>query len=796
MKKWTRALYQPNLPLTSAGFVTASKENVALSRRAAREGAVLLKNDNHLLPLAADTPIAVFGKGSADYVKGGGGSGDVTVAYMHTILDGLRGQKARIFEPLCWFYQEYVRAEYQKGSVPGMMAEPSLPQELFAAAREYADTAVIVLSRFSGESWDRSDLEFEDPDGADWENANAIARARQVGELFGKSDWYLSAQEKDLVEQVCVAFPKVAVVLNVGGCMDVSLFHDDARVSSLLYAYQGGMEGGDAVAELLLGKDSPCGKLPDTLARTLEAYPSTRDFHKSVEYVAYTEDVYMGYRYFETIPDAAKDVVYPFGYGLSYTTFSKESVSIQEENDVLTISIRVTNTGTCSGREVVELYFEAPQGLLQKPHRVLAAFKKTSRLAPAQSEIVTFTLPITQMASFDDVGRIALSAWVLEKGAYRLYVGGSVSEAKALEYVYHLEETRVVETVSDSLTPSRLEHRLQADGSYEPVPAGRDHNPNETILPKELKKEPVFPHGSYESAANVHTLLDVAENKLTLDDFMAQLSNDALIHLVCGQPNTSVSNTGGMGNLPAYGIPTITTADGPAGLRLAPETGLTTTAFPCETLLAATWDVDLINEVGAAVAGEVKENNISVWLAPGVNLHRNPMCGRNFEYMSEDPLLTGKMAAAMVRGIQSQNVAATVKHFACNGKETNRKNSDSRLSKRALRELYLKSFEIIVKEGEPWAIMSSYNIINGQRASESRELLTDILRSDWGYDGLVMSDWSNYGEHYKEVLAGNDLKMDKGFPDRIKAAMELGAVTRADLLVCVRRVLELILRIS
>ena len=796
MKKWTRALYQPNLPLTQNGFVTASKENVALSRRAAREGAVLLKNENNLLPLSPDNPIAIFGKGCADYVKGGGGSGDVTVAYTHNILDGLRNQKAHIFEPLCWFYQEYVRGEYQKGSVPGMIEEPILPSELFAAARAYADTAVIILSRFSGEGWDRSNLEFEDPEGADWENENAIARARQVGELFGRSDWYLSNKEEELIEKVCATFPKVAVVLNVGGCMDVSLFHDDSRVSSLLYAYQGGMEGGDAVAELLLGKDSPSGKLPDTLARKLEDYPSTHDFHKSADYVAYTEDVYMGYRYFETIPGAAQCVVYPFGYGLSYTTFSKTLEMIQEEDGVITITIRVNNIGRYSGREVVALYFEAPQGLLQKPHRVLAAFKKTSCLASGQSELVTLTLPITQMASFDDVGCIELSAWVLEKGEYRLYIGDSVRDAKKLDYIYCLDKTRVVKRVSDSLTPSRLECRLRADGNYETVFQGRDHDPNENILSKELKKTPSFPHGSYESVTNVQSLFDVAEGRITLDEFIAQLPNDALIHLVCGQPNTSVSNTGGIGNLQAYGVPTITTADGPAGLRLVPETGLTATAFPCETLLAATWDTELACAVGTAVASEVKENNISVWLAPGVNLHRSPMCGRNFEYMSEDPLLTGKLAASMVRGIQSQNVAATVKHLACNGKETNRKNSDSRLSKRALRELYLKSFEIIVKEGNPWAIMSSYNIINGQRASESRELLTDILRGDWGYGGLVMSDWSNYGEHYKELLAGNDLKMDKGFPDRIKAAMELNAVTRVDLEICAKRVLELILRIN
>ena len=297
-------------------------------------------------------------------------------------------------------------------------------------------------------------------------------------------------------------------------------------------------------------------------------------------------------------------------------------------------------------------------------------------------------------------------------------------------------------------------------------------------------------------APGVKPLSAVAEGELSLNEFMAQLSDDDLIHLLGGQPNVGVSNTFGLGNLPEYGVPNLTTADGPAGLRLQPEVGVCTTAWPCATLLAATWDPELVEQVGAAGAGEVKENNISVWLTPAVNLHRSPLCGRNFEYYSEDPLLTGKLAGAMVRGIQSQNVAATVKHFACNNKETNRKHSDSRLSQRALRELYLKAFEIVIREDAPWAIMSSYNVVNGQRASESRELLTDILRGEWGYDGMVMTDWWNRGEQYKEILAGSDLKMANGYPERVRAAMDRGLLSRSDLEICARHMLELILKID
>ena len=803
MERWIRARYQPNLPLTPAGFVTAGPEHIALSRRAAQEGAVLLKNNDSLLPLAPGTRVALFGKGSFDYVKGGGGSGDVTVSYIHNLYDGLKAEGVPLFEPLSNFYRDYVAERYAAGDVPGLMAEPDLPRELVRVARGSSDTAVIVLSRFSGEGWDREpELYLEE----NYPWPDELKMPKKAKAVFPRGDFYLNDGEQAMVDRVCAAFDKVAVVLNVGGVVDVSWFCDDDRIGAALLAYQGGMEGGDAVAELLMGTATPCGKLPDTFARDLSDYPSTTHFHDSPHYVEYTEDIYVGYRYFETLPDMADRVAYPFGYGLSYTTFALDTVHAKAEDGQIQVEVQVTNTGVCPGKEVVQLYVHPPQGALQKPARSLMAFQKTRLLAPGESQTVKLSFAITDMASFDDLGKIAPSAWVLEKGRYTLYLGNSVRDVRELAWAYEQEETRMVQQLSGALAPSRLSKRLLADGNYEDLPAAKDVDPNENIFEPltAAQAEAVAPatpgRGRWmltqPFTQGVKPLSAVAEGELTLDEFMAQLSDDDLIHLLGGQPNVGVSNTFGLGNLPEYGVPNLTTADGPAGLRLQPEVGICTTAWPCATLLAATWDGELVEQVGAAGAGEVKENNIGLWLTPAVNLHRNPLCGRNFEYYSEDPLLTGRLAGAMVRGIQSQKVAAVVKHFACNNKETNRKHSDSRLSQRALRELYLRAFEIVVREADPWAIMSSYNVINGRRASESRELLTDILRDEWGFRGMVMTDWWNRGEQYKEILAGSDLKMANGYPERVRSAIEQGLVARADLEICARRVLELILKIN
>ena len=627
--------------------------------------------------------------------------------------------------------------------------EAETPEELADGAKAFADVAIVVISRFSAEGWDRSGVECtNEPD--PWNDGETMP-----------------------------------------------------QISTALAGWQGGMEGGLAMAELLTGNGNPSGKLVDTFAADLKDYPSTENFHESFDYVNYTEDIYVGYRYFETIPGAREKVVYPFGYGLSYTAFSLDKMVMRYKENQIFAEVDVTNTGDMAGKEVVQLYFEAPQGILKKPLRQLVAFAKTRLLQPGETQRLRLAFHKADMASYDDLGKIKKSAYILEKGTYRFYMGTSVRNIEELPPM-ELDKNEITSQCSSHLVPTSLKERMLSDGSLEQLPQSECHNMNECVFEKMkpgseeglTPAERAYARGSIFDDCGKKQFIDVAEGNLTLDAFMAQLSDEDLIHLLGGQPNVGAANTYGVGNLPDYGVPSVMTADGPAGLRFTEECEIKTTAWPCATLLACTWNPSLVQQIGAAGAEEVKENNLAVWLTPAVNIHRNPLCGRNFEYYSEDPLISGKMGASMVKGIQSLHIGACVKHFAANNKEINRKNCDSRVSERALREIYLKSFEIVVKESQPWTLMSSFNAINGYRASENHELLEDILRGEWKYEGIVFTDWWTRGEHYKEIKAGNDIKMGTGFPNRVKKAMEMKVLNRVELEHCARRVLEFILKID
>lgn len=784
MKKWIRPNFTPCLPLGDhQSRITESQKHRALSRTAAGEGIVLLKNNHKLLPLPKGAKVAMFGKSQIDYVKGGGGSGDVTVSYVRNLYQGLKEKSPflEVFDPLSLYYQEYTQSQYKEGAQPGLVKEAPLPSALLSQAREFTDTALIVIGRYSGEGWDRKN------DGTD--------------------DYFnLSTEEMAMVKAVTETFPQVAVLLNVGAMIDTSWFAANDRISAAAIIWQGGMEGGLAAADMLTGEINPSGHLADTCAASFDDYPSSRGFHESEDCVKYEEDIFVGYRFFETIPGKKEAVIYPFGYGLSYTTFQLADLRGCDDGKTVFLSMTVTNTGTRAGKEVVQVYCCPPEGKLSKPSRVLCGFEKTKLLLPGESQELTISFPIQAMASFDDTGVLSLSSFVLEKGKYTLYVGENVREAKEISYAFSLKEEMVIEKLHSFCSPRKLDRRLQADGSFELLSLNKDSsryasfsnsmayasscerlNPSEKECPGSQQQASLLqPDGEY-------SLMDVAEGKISLEAFLEQLTDEELCRLTAGCPSRGVANTGGIGGVSRLGIPAVMTADGPAGVRIRRECGVNTTAFPIATALAATWNLSLVEEVGRAGALEAKENNLSIWLTPALNIHRSPLCGRNFEYYSEDPFLAGKMAAAMVKGIQSENIAAVPKHFACNNKETNRKESDSIVSERALREIYLKGFEICVKEAKPRLIMTSYNLVNGVRTSENKELITGILREEWGFDGLVISDWGNHGDHEQELKAGNDVKMPKGTPEKLMDALKAGTLSRSELSVSAKRVLEMIL---
>ena len=805
MEKWTRFNYQPCMPVGKDGKrVTGSQEHIRLSREAAAEGMVLLKNQGGILPFGRGQKLAVFGKGSVDYVKGGGGSGDVTVAYTRNLMEGLRikeqAGKLQVFWPAEKYYREEIEKQYAQGACPGMTLEPELPDTLVRQAKAFTDTAVITICRYSGEGWDRKSIvENSTP------NVSEQSFAQMSARIFENGDFCLTHGEQKMVEKVRENFEKVAVVLNIGGMMDTSWFKRDDRIGAVLMAWQGGIEGGLAAADILCGDVNPSGKLTDTFAASLEDYPSTEGFHESLDYVNYEEDIYVGYRYFETIPQAREKVVYPFGFGLSYTDFEIHTRKTALDLDRVKVQVEVANVGKRPGKEVVQVYYRAPQGKLGKPALELAAFGKTRLLQPGESQIMSLDFPVAAMASYDDTGKVRKHAYVLEAGSYELYVGNSVENLEKWERNWEIHDDVVVQQLESQCVPTQLPRRLLSSGAFENLPVKEAVPDTPQLTPQDVDGlegvEPAQPgYGRMrrreEEAKGRRPLREVAEGKLSLDAFLEQLSIEDKIHLLGGQPNTGVANTFGMGNLKDYGIPNVMTADGPAGLRIQPWCGVNTTAWPCATMLACTWNTELVEQVGAAAAEEVKENNIGIWLTPAMNIHRSPLCGRNFEYYSEDPLVAGKMGAAMVRGMQSRHIAASAKHFACNNKESNRKDSDSRVSERALREIYLKGFEIVVKESQPWTIMSSYNKINGQRASENRELLTGILREEWGFQGIVTTDWWTRGEQYKETKAGNDVKMGCGYPERVLEAYEKGLITEEEISICAKRVLEMMLKLD
>lgn len=693
-----------------------------LLRRAAAEGAVLLKNDG-MLPLNEGEKVSVFGRVQRDWFYTGYGSGgDVKKPYVVNLLEGIRRcEGLALNEELARIYEAWCAAHPVNHGVwgrwPRFYPEMPLSKELVRQASEHSQSAVVVIGRSSGE---------------DRENA------------LEKGSFYLTDEERAMLTAVTAQFEKTAVLLNIGSIMDFSWLEEyGSRISAVLLVWQGGMESGNAAADLLCGRTVPCGKLADTVARAYENYPSSGSFGNKA-FNCYEEDLYVGYRWFETFQKEA--VLFPFGYGLSYTSFDLAFGGAEQTDEGVELCCTVSNTGDrFSGKETVQVYVEKPCGSLGNPTRILAGFAKTKRLAPGESQQLTILVPLERLSSYDGGGKTGhRSAYVIEKGVYGFAVGANVRDAVRV-WAFTQEETAVLEQLEEAAAPVEPFSILTAkevDGARVPVKEPV-HTRTVDLKQKILQS---LPAGVPITGDRGYRLDDVKAGKVTLDEFVAQLDLTELeaisrgayiMNSPLGTPGNAGVYGGVLPSLRQKGIAPVTATDGPSGIRLQSSCSL----LPIGTLLACTFDEALIREVYEAEGREMREKGSDVLLAPGMNIHRNPLCGRNFEYYSEDPFLTGKIAAAAVLGLQKTGVSACPKHFACNNQEYCRNTNDSRLSERALREIYLKGFEICVKEAKPQNIMTSYNKVNGVWCHYQYELCTAILRGEWGYEGCVMTDW-------------------------------------------------------
>lgn len=690
-----------------------------LTRKSAAEGIVLLKNNN-ALPYSLDTKISVFGRCQLDYFYVGYGSGgDVNAPYFVNIVDGIKNAGGKLNEWLLEYYKNYCKENPAPhgfwGHWPMNFEEPSLDDETVKKASEESDAALIIIGRAAGE---------------DRENT------------LTKGSYYLTDEERHLIDQVCKNFSNVTVLLDCGNVMDMSWILDyNDRLRGIVYAWQGGMESGNAVADVLYGKVNPSGKLTDTIAVKYEDYPSAKHFGGKL-FNTYVEDIFVGYRYFETF--AKEKALFPFGFGLSYTNFDIEVLDFIEEKDKINIEIEVTNIGKVSGKEVVELYARCPQGKLSKPLMSLVAFDKTEELYPNESEKLTLSVPIYSLASFDDTGVTGHKySYILEKGEYKFFIGENVRDVDEIGSIKYKED-KVLETLKAVCAPKEYIDRivaLEVNGSFIPKKV--------TLKPeKPYLRERILKNLPKEQGHIVHNFnfSQVRNGEISVEKFVSSLTNQELEALTRGEGGMD-SSYGVAGNAGAFGgiipklnekgVPAIITTDGPAGIRIRKYTSL----IPCGTALVSTFNTKLVEELATEMGKELRNAGSNVLLAPGMNIHRNVLCGRNFEYFSEDPLLTGKMASAYVKGIQSSGGSACPKHFACNNQEADRTINDSIVSQRALREIYLKGFEICVKEAKPLNIMTSYNKINGVWSHYNYDLVTTVLRNEWGFDGSVMTDW-------------------------------------------------------
>ncbi len=798
-------------------------ENTKISRYAATQGMVLLENRNQVLPITTKK-IALFGGGAYATVKGGTGSGNVSNSYEISINQGFvnAGYTVTSSGWIEKFGSEYDRIQKEDTTLSAIqkfwsgekivVPDPEVTEEDIAVA-SLADTAIYVISRNTGENYDRT---------------------------TSKGDYYLSDIEKNNLRLMANSFKTSIVVLNT--CvMDTKFFNEIDGLDALIVMSQAGMEGGAALVEVLDGTVTPSGKLTDTWANDYNDYPTSESFSENdgnSMQENYEEGIYVGYRYFDSFNITP---TYEFGYGLSYTDFSIKVENVNIEGERVKVQAKVTNTGlTYSGKEVVQVYFSAPDGKLDKPYQELVAFGKTDILAPQESQTLEISYPIAQMSSYDET----VAAYILEAGDYLIRVGNSSRNTK-VSAILRLDEKKITEQLSNQapldqdfkdLTSrdatsysydaetdeiaSAPKIQIKSDSITTKNNASKYNDSSvTTYLPEGSKYESAYKPGSMMALNNYEEkieyvpsyknikLYDVYNGKITMEEFVAQLDIETLATLVNGigsgseysveveQPIEGAKKTQGKAAgvttsnyINSYGIPNTVLADGPAGLHMPPlvsenqslsvelhedktknegqakrqvlKMDNDCTAFPVGTLLAQSWDIDLIKKIGKAFANEMLERNATVVLAPGMNIHRDPLCGRNFEYYSEDPFVTGMAGSMFTLGVQSYpGVGVSIKHFVANNQETNRRCSNSSVSERALRELYLKGFEMVVRSAQPMTVMTSYNKLNGIYCTNRYDLCTHILRGEWGFDGYVMTDWGVLGDDALNMYAGNDVIM-------------------------------------
>ena len=783
-----------------------------LAREAAAEGIVLLKNEG-VLPLSTASAIALLGSGAEKTIKGGIGSGDVNNRENISIYQGMKEAGVTITSEN-WLedYEERYKnarnvwkekiledAKHVDNPFDAYASNPFiLPEGRAVEAKDIADAkaAVYVLSRISGEGKDR----------------------RRV-----KGDYYLS--EREAADLFFLNEKKIPVILllNAGGPIELTdILENTENIKAILNISQPGQESGYAVADILLGNCVPSAKLTATWARRYEDCPFAEDYsylNGNLDTEEYKEGIFVGYRYFDSF---GKKPLFPFGFGLSYTEFKIEFKGIEISEKELAVEMKVTNIGdTYAGKEVVQIYASLPQTEVKKEYRRLVGYAKTKLLQPGEAETLRITVGQKELAYFSEEKH----QWIVEKGIYGIWTGNSsasleYSSTVKVEQSVSLEDTCVLENTAE------IEEELWKTYECRKTTADNSHCIIFTPHPEEKK--------IYRSA--------YATEQMTEDLLPLLYGNIAETTSTLGAAGIRVPGTAGEtteGLLDKYGIPSLIMADGPAGIRLqqhyevdratdtvygigvlgALENGFLVdreehegadqyyqycTAFPVGTVMAQTWNRDLMQRFGEAVALEMEAFHVNLWLAPGLNIQRNPLCGRNFEYYSEDPFLSGTLAASVTKGVQChKGCGVTIKHFACNNQEDNRMGVDVKISERTLREIYLRGFEIAVKEGQPAAIMSSYNLVNGVHAANSKDLCTRIARKEWGFDGVIMSDWNTTVPEdgsvaWKCAAAGNDIIMPGNAEDAesIRNAYRNGDLTEEEIRSCAGRILELISQLA